>query len=186
MMTKLKHPRIYIFGASGTGSTTLGQSVSSVLGLRHVDTDDHYWAPTDPPFSVKNAPEQRVISMRNALGNEGWVLSGACNEWGGELVEQADIIVFTLLATSLRLKRLRLREKARFGERIEEGGDMFRIHVDFIEWAKGYDDPNFNGRNIGMHERWLARQNKPICRIDSEREPEIGVQTVIEALAVFS
>ncbi|TNJ37467.1 adenylate kinase [Phaeobacter sp. B1627] len=185
-MTKLENPKIYIFGASGSGSTTLGQSVSSELGLVHVDTDDHYWAPIDPPFSVKNSVEERVSSMRNALGNEGWVLSGACNEWGRELVDQADIIVFTTLATPFRLQRLRSREQTRFGERIEEGGDMFQIHVNFIDWATGYDDPNFNGRNVGMHERWLARQHKPICRIGSQCDPEIAVQTVIKYLATLS
>ncbi|WP_278921532.1 MULTISPECIES: adenylate kinase [Pseudophaeobacter] len=186
MMMRLKKPNIYIFGASGSGSTTLGRGISSALGLVHVDTDDHYWAPIDPPFSVKNSPEERVRSMRSALGNEGWVLSGACNAWGEELVDKADIIVFTSLATPLRLQRLRSREKVRFGERIEKGGDMFQIHVDFIEWAKGYDDPNFNGRNIGMHERWLERQNKPVCPVNSDCDVESSVQTVIDALAALS
>ena len=185
-MKKLLQPKIYVFGASGTGSTTLGQKISATLGLVHVDTDDHYWASADPPFSLKNPPQERVDLMRTALGNEGWVLSGACNDWGRELIDQTDIIVFTTLATSLRIQRLRSREKARFGSRIEEGGDMYQIHLDFINWAKRYDDPNFSGRNVRMHERWLAEQNKPILRIKSECDPDVAAQTVIQKLALFS
>jgi adenylate kinase family enzyme len=44
------HPKLYIFGASGSGSTALAQGVAKATGLVHVDTDDHYWAPVDPPF----------------------------------------------------------------------------------------------------------------------------------------
>lgn len=88
-------------------------------------------------------------------------MSGASNESGKELVDQADIIVFTTLATPLRLARLRVREKMRFGERIEKGRDMYQIHIDFMEWAKGYDDRSFKGRNVGMHERWLASRQNP-------------------------
>jgi hypothetical protein len=110
-------------------------------------------------------------------------LSRACNVWGRELVDQADLIVFTTLKTPLRLERLRSREKALFGKRIEEGGDMFQIHLDFIAWAKRYDDPSFSGRNIGMHERWLAKQSKPILRVNSECDPEVAVRAVLDKLS---
>lgn len=178
-------PKIYIFGGSGTGSTTLGRSVSVALGLLHVDTDDHYWAPVDPPFSVKNSTQERIRSMKRALGHGGWVLSGACNGWGSEIVDQADLIVFTTLTKPLRIQRLRSRERARFGNRIEEGGDMFQIHLDFVAWAERYDDPDFSGRNIGMHELWLAKQSKPVLRINSECDPELAVQTVVDKLSTL-
>lgn len=182
-MTKSEHSKIYVFGASGTGSTTLGKSVAAALRLVHVDVDDHFWAPANLPFSLKRSPGERVSSMSGALGEKGWVLSGACHGWNGELVKQADLIVFMTLSTPLRLHS---REKARFGKRVTEGGDMFQIHLDFIQWAKGYDNPNFNGRNIGMDERWLAAQTKPICRVNSECSPEDAVQTVMKELSAVS
>lgn len=49
--------RIYVFGASGCGATTLGAAVAKKLGLVHVDSDDHYWMPTDPPFSQNRRPK---------------------------------------------------------------------------------------------------------------------------------
>ncbi|AJE48177.1 adenylate kinase [Celeribacter indicus] len=174
--------RVYIFGASGTGTTTLGENIAAELSLVHVDCDDHYWAPVEPPFSVKREPHERVASMSGALGNAGWVLTGACNGWGHGLIEQADLIVFVTLPTPMRIERLRMREKARFGNRIEEGGDMCEIHKDFIRWAQGYDDPGFRGRNLAAHEEWLARQSKPVCRVNSSQSRETIKSAVISAL----
>lgn len=54
---------IHIFGASGSGTTTLGRELSRLLGFRLLDTDDFYWMPTDPKFTVKRPPEQRVELM---------------------------------------------------------------------------------------------------------------------------
>lgn len=63
---------------------------------------------------------------------------------------------------------------------------MFQIHLDFIDWAKRYDDPNFSGRNIGMHEQWLATQNKPILKVDAECAPAVLARTVIDRVAALS
>lgn len=171
--------RIYVFGASGCGATTLGAAVAKKLGLVHVDSDDHYWMPTDPPFSQKRSPEARVTSMAEALGSGGWVLSGAVNDWAAELIDQANLVVFATLKTPLRIQRLVAREKRLFGDRIEHGGDMHQIHEDFLEWAAGYDDPTFDGRSLAAHEHWLSMQTVPICRIDSSKPLETSVAQVL-------
>ena len=44
---------IHIFGASGSGTTTLAEKISRELGYFHLDTDDYFWLPTDPPFCRK-------------------------------------------------------------------------------------------------------------------------------------
>lgn len=45
--------RIHIFGASGSGTSTLGRAVAARLGYAFLDADDFYWLPTDPPFREK-------------------------------------------------------------------------------------------------------------------------------------
>lgn len=171
--------RLYIFGASGTGTTTLGAHVSKQRQLVHVDCDDHYWAPVDPPFSLKRTPDERVRSMINALGSDGWVLTGACNGWSAELIDQATLIVFITLPTPLRLERLARRERTRFGHRIEAGGDMHQIHKDFLAWSSGYDDPDFKGRNLAAHETWLSQHTGNIVRIDGRQSVEASVEQVL-------
>lgn len=171
--------RIYITGASCAGVTTLGSALAPLLDAKQVDVDDFYWMPTDPRFTTKRPPEERVSLIRQALGDGNWVLSGSCNGWGHELIATADLIVFVETPTAVRLERLAAREKERFGERIAPGGDMYEIHTAFRDWASQYDDPGFTGRNRARHEAWLAEQAIPVVRVDGTGRVEDMVAGVV-------
>ncbi|SFB41345.1 Adenylate kinase [Pseudomonas simiae] len=175
--------RIYITGASCAGVTTLGQHLATRLGLRQVDVDDFYWMPTDPPFTTKRPPSERVSLMQQALGDDGWVLTGSCMVWGDALIADADVIVFVVTPTPLRLERLAAREKARYGARIAPEGDMHQIHLAFREWASQYDDPNFSGRNRALHEAWLSQLTAPILRVDGADSVETMVTAVVHTVS---
>ena len=175
--------RIYITGASCAGVTTLGQNLAVLLGGRHVDVDDFFWMPTNPPFTTKRPPDDRVSLIQQASGDDDWVLTGSCMVWGEALLTQVDLIVFVVTPTPVRLERLAAREKQRFGDRIAPGGDMHDIHVAFREWASQYDDPNFSGRNRAWHEAWLSAQTAPVLRIDGMNSTESMAADVIRALS---
>jgi len=51
---------VHITGASGSGTTTLGRALAERLGWMHLDTDDFYWLPTDPPYREKRPAETRL------------------------------------------------------------------------------------------------------------------------------
>lgn len=175
--------RIYITGASCAGVTTLGQNVATLLGVRQVDVDDYFWMPTDPPFTTKRTPSERVSLIQQKFGDDDWVLTGSCMVWGEALITHVDLIVFVVTPTPTRLERLAAREKERFGDRIAPGGDMHEIHVAFREWASQYDDPNCSGRNRAWHEAWLSEQTAPVLRIDGINSAEKMVADVIHALS---
>ncbi|WP_025856703.1 adenylate kinase [Pseudomonas sp. CHM02] len=175
--------RIYITGASCAGVTTLGQNLVTRLGVRQVDVDDYYWMPTSPPFTTKRPPADRVSLMRQALGDDEWVLTGSCLGWGDALITDADLIVFVATPTPVRLERLTARETARFGDRIAPGGDMHQIHVAFKEWASQYDDPSFSGRNRAWHEAWLSQQTARVLRIDGTNSAEQIAADVVKAMS---
>ncbi len=158
--------RIYITGASCAGVTTLGASLASLAGLQHLDVDDFYWLPTNPPFTTKRPPVERVELMQQTLAADDWVLTGSLTGWGDALLRDVDLIVFVTTPTPVRLQRLAARERQRFGDRIDPGGDMHAIHVAFREWAAEYDNPAFNGRNFAWHQRWLEAQRLPVLRLD--------------------
>ena len=44
---------ILIFGASGSGITTLGKELEKHTDFVHLDVDDYYWEQTLPPFLEK-------------------------------------------------------------------------------------------------------------------------------------
>ncbi|MBB6697108.1 hypothetical protein [Clostridium algidicarnis] len=41
---------IHILGAAGSGTSTLGKKLKNKLNYIHLDVDDYFWFPTNPPF----------------------------------------------------------------------------------------------------------------------------------------
>lgn len=177
--------RLYVTGAAGSGVTTLGRALALALAVVHVDCDDFYWMPTDPPYTTKRPAVERVPLIRAALGRAGWVLTGSFDGWGDPLIESVDLIVFLSTPQNVRMERLAARERQRFGDRILPGGDMHGINRSFMDWAAGYENPAFNGRNRARHEAWLAVQRAPVLRLDGSRAPGVLVDEARAALAAL-
>lgn len=177
---------IHITGASGSGVTTLGRALSLALGSEHLDTDDFYWTPSDPPYQVKRPPEERLALLREAFAREtltGWILAGSVNTWADQLIPFFDVVIFVSTPTELRLQRLRTRETERFGaENVAPGGSWHAQYVWFLEWAAAYDDGNRKGRSRPRHEAWLAQLPCPVLRLDGSSTVECLVQQVLDAL----
>lgn len=160
--------RLHVTGASGVGSTTLGRAVAGEWSVPHADADDYYWVPTTPPYAVKRPVAERLALMESLfLPRDAWVLSGSVSGWGGTLATRFDAVVFLTLDAGTRLQRLRARETRRYGRSIEPGGSGVAAHRAFLDWAAGYDDPSFAGRNRLEQERWLSALTCPVLRLDS-------------------
>lgn len=161
--------RIYITGAPGCGVTTLGAALAARLGSSHIDTDDHYWIPTDPPFQVKFDVAERLRRIAAAQAGGRWVLSGSCESWGGEAFAGAELVVFLEAPTELRLERLGRRERARFGAALDPGGALHHTHREFLAWTALYEAGTEPGRSRPRQEKWLAAVALPVLRLDSTR-----------------
>lgn len=152
-------PRIglHVFGASGSGTTTIAGAVAERLDLLHLDADNYYWVPTDPPFQEKTDPAGRAPRILDDVRHHRrWILSGSLCSWGQKLEPHFDMAFLVTLDTPTRLARLKNREYERYGERIRPGGDMHDEHVAFLEWAAQYDTGCAPIRSLDMHTRWMA------------------------------
>jgi adenylate kinase family enzyme len=168
-------------GASGSGTTTLGSALSNRLGLRHLDTDDFFWMPTNPPFSTPRPVPDRLELLHSAMaGQTGWVLSGSALKWGTSLEPLYDLIVFVRLDPAIRMERIRRREAERYGARILPGGDMAETSRAFMDWAASYDTAGPTQRSLASHEAWLKLQSAPVLRLDSARPLDDLVVDVLQ------
>ena len=161
---------IHIVGASGAGTSTLGQALEREQGYRWLDTDGYFWQKTDPPF-VKSLPrEERVKLMSAAIQeNPKCVISGSLCGWGDVFIPKFDLVVFVKTPTDIRIERLKKREYERHGERIREGGDMFEEHKKFITWAASYDTGGLDMRSCALHEKWLTDVPCPVICVDGSK-----------------
>jgi adenylate kinase family enzyme len=166
--------RIHILGASGSGTTSLAGTLATRYGHHHVDTDDFFWARTDPPYREQRTREERLTLLRQALrASDSWVLSGSLCGWGDSLIPAFQLVVFLIVPTPVRLARLRAREIARYGRpAIAEGGEMHRAHVEFLGWAGSYDMGGVEMRSRALHEAWLAGLPGAVLRLEGDRSVE--------------
>lgn len=171
----MKRSKIHIMGASGSGTTTLGRALANYWSVPHADTDDYFWLPTDPPYVAKRAEHERLHLMRSLfLPRDAWVLSGSLFGWGETVIEQCDAVIFLILDSEERLRRLEKREDTRRSDARFDEISWNR----FLEWAAGYDNPAFEGRSRAGHERRLEIVNKPVLRLDSAMPPDQLVDAI--------
>jgi len=94
---------------------------------------------------------------------EAWVLSGSMMGWGESIVAECDAVIFLTLDPRERIRRLEAREiHRRAGRGFDEAAWR-----DFLDWAKSYDDPTFEGRSRVAHEAWLDQPDRPVLRLNA-------------------
>lgn len=146
---------IHIYGASGSGTSTLGRKICEELGYKFMDTDDYFWLPTNPQYTTKRSTEERLALMKKDISeNSNVVISGSLAGWGDELIPLFTLAVRLVTDTEIRIERIKVREKQKFGDRIMPDGDMYEHHMEFLEWAREYDTGSVNMRSKAKHDEW--------------------------------
>ncbi|QLG44697.1 AAA family ATPase [Costertonia aggregata] len=175
--------KILIFGASGSGTTTIGKEFAKRTGYAHLDADDYYWKKTDPPFRVKIPLAERNTKLKADFNNnKNVVLSGSMVSWGKEWETSFDLVVFIELDSEERIQRLRQRERERYGSRLLSDEQIKRNSEDFLNWAKQYENPDFEGRSLKVHNNWIGLLNCRVMRIDGCLELNEKLEKILSNL----
>ena len=162
---------ILITGASGSGTSTLGAALANELGIAHLEADDYYWLPTVPPFTTKRDRAERLASvLRDVRAKRSAVLAGSIMDWGLELENAFDLIVFLYLDAAIRVERLRAREMELLG----------KADPEFLEWAAQYDAGILGGRSLAKHQAWLAVRTCPVIELRGDLTVRERVAAVLK------
>ncbi len=175
---------IHIYGASGSGTSTLGRFISEQLGYTFMDTDDYFWLPTNPKYTQKREKAERLKMMKeDMLNSDKVVISGSLVDWGDDLIPYFTLAVRIVTDKDIRIRRLREREKKHFGTRIEVGGDMYDNYVEFIEWASAYDTGDIDMRSKAKHDQWQKLLKCKQIVVNGEAELKYNLEHIKSALS---
>ena len=166
----MNYDKIHIFGASGSGTTTLAKALCAVSSYVHFDSDDYFWK---IKYSLPWPREMRLQTLEAALQKErAWILSGAVIDWGNPLIPLFDAVIFLSVPNEERISRLMDREKRRYGSETEQGGARHREFTEFIDWAKLYEAGGMDVRSRLQQETWLETIRCPVLRIEGAQPVE--------------
>lgn len=163
---------ILITGAAGSGTSTLAAAYADATQSKALETDDYFWRRTDPPYQEKyKEDERRAALLRDLRASPDAVVAGALIDWGAELEDAFDLIVFLYLPTELRLARLKLREERRFG----------KADPEFLAWAAQYDEGTAEGRSLARHRHWLMSRKCPVYYLEGDYSVEERLRRLLVA-----
>ena len=171
------YKKMHIFGAAGSGTSTLGASLSNILPHIHLDTDDYFWA---TKFSKqREVPERREMLKEDLLTHENWILSGAVCGWGDNFKPFFDLVIFLWIPTDIRLERLRQREFQRYGGEVLAGGSKHNQSEAFLKWASLYDEAGMEVRSKALHEYWMSDLTCPVLRVEGDYTVQERMEIVL-------
>lgn len=175
----MKKQVIYVYGASGSGTSTFGCYLARQLHYFFMDIDDYFWQPTNPPYQIKRSPSDRVERLKKAIvEHDHVVLSGSLMDWGDELISFFTLAIRLETATQIRMERLKKRERERFGSRLDVGGDMYETHQNFLAWAALYDEGGLNMRSRAKFEHWERQLCCPQLLLDGNLPLETNFEII--------
>jgi gluconate kinase len=173
----LKANKVLIFGAAGSGSSTIAKTIAHEYGHHWIEVDEALFMPTDPPFSVRRSlDEVRNIVFESWSKAESVIVCGSIVGWGDELKQAFDLVIFVHVDVDVRIQRIKHREAKRFGSRVLEGGDMHRQHLEFLDWVRAYDFGGPEVRSLAQHRQWLKDVAAPIVEVLTD-EPIDAIMT---------
>ncbi|XHR92884.1 AAA family ATPase [Mucilaginibacter sp. UC70_90] len=172
---------INIFGASGSGVTTLGQTLSEKLDYPYFDSDHYFWLPSDPPFTNRRPPEERNAMINSEMaGMQNWILGGSVINWNNNW--QFDLSVFLYIPPAIRIRRLQERELERYGDIIYTDRERNKLYNEFIEWARGYDELITNSRSLHSHKNWMNNIKTPLLVIEGDTTVRERMELVLRKI----
>lgn len=128
--------RILVWGAPGTGKSTLARVLAAKLGLPVIHLDAEYWRPgwVDP------AKDEWTAQVALLAAREAWVMDGNYSGTWDVRLPRAHAVVWLDLPRPIYLARALLRTIGNYGRvRADLGRDCpERFDWEFVKWVWNY------------------------------------------------
>jgi len=128
---------ILVMGLNGCGKSTLGRALAERLGFRFMDAEDYYFpAEQDKPYAVSRTREEALSMLRADVRRyPRFVYASVSGPQDEEVEARAALAVVLSAPKAVRMARIESRAIARFGQRVQAGGDMFAQQRAFYAFA---------------------------------------------------
>lgn len=172
---------ILVFGASGSGTTSLAKVLCEKLQYPHYDLDHYLWDwSAEIPFTKIRPRQLRIeLLMQDISKHPHFVMSGSMDSYNEPFIPLFELVVFNSAPTDVRLQRVHLRELSLFKNRILDGGDMAKEHQQFLANVASYEK-NTGSPSRAFHQQWANSLPCPVVYTDGTLSLDENAKKVIE------
>ena len=184
---------ISLFGLNGSGKSTLAHALAKQTGYFEMDVEDYYfpeqrksreWTMDHDkiivtehlggiPFSIPRTKEEvQNALMKDMQIHQKFIISGVTMNWNEDILSCIDIAFWVQTPLKERLKRIKMREEKRFGERVLPGGDMYIQQMEFRKVVENRDPKTV--------EESAKRLKCPIVVLDGTISVEENLERIME------
>lgn len=127
---------ILICGLNGSGKTTLGKTLADELGFFFLNDEDYYFLESEIPYTVSRSEEEAKAFILSKLKQyDSTVIVSVKGNLGADIVKRLDVVVYLSAPLDERLSRIKKREIEKYGNRVLEGGDMYKQQKAFHDFC---------------------------------------------------
>ena len=152
---------IIICGMNGSGKSTLGRALAERLGWRFIDNEDLYFPKADPahPYAVERTQDEvERLLLEEVRRDDRFVFAAVRGNYGEAVLPYYKAAVLVEVPREIRLARVKARSFAKFGARMQPGGDLYESEKRFYDLIAA--------RPEDYATRWLDTVDLPVLRVD--------------------
>ena len=160
---------IHIMGASGSGTSTIGEYLSKKLGFDIIESDFYKWKQTIPEFQVmRPIEESNRLLLAKINGAKNLIITGSLHS-NPDTFKYIDLILYLKCPTKVRIKRILQRdeEKGRFS--LKQEGKVKENFIFFLNLAKNYNKLGKDIRSKASQKMVIDSSNAPVIVIKTNK-----------------
>ena len=153
--------KIYIFGSTGSGKTTIAKKISAQLHISHFDLDEIFW---NFEKGKKNNLKRKKEVLK-IISRKSWIIEGMYKDkWLKGIISSSDVIFILRplkIITYLRIFKRTILRILRI-EKYERKSD-FRLLFNLLETAKNFEQerlPEFLSQVRTLKKKVVFIKNK--------------------------
>lgn len=170
--------KIIICGGNGAGKSTLGKALSEKTGWIFKDIEDYYFPKSNPqnPYEVQRTEEEVVeLLYEDLCKNDNIIFAAVRGNHSPKTAAMFTCAIFISVPKEIRMKRMRERTYAKFGDRVLQGGDLYEQEENFFNIAQKRTDKTVTD--------WLETMEIPIIEVDGTLPVDENINSLLIELS---
>ncbi len=171
---------IHIMGASGSGTTSLGEYLAKKLDFEVIESDYYKWEQTIPEFQIMRKKEESDRLLIDKIkSSKDLIISGSLHS-NPVTFPYIDLIIYLKCPTKIRMERILKRDKELGRNSLESDGEVKENFLGFLYLAKNYNKLGEDKRSKRSQKIVIKESHAPVIYVNTNKEISILHENILK------